>query len=238
MRPFAFQPAVSCVNSSPVSICVTSANPDSPHARVCQAALAAYSEPEFGPTVWLCDETPFHERLNRYLQDLHARQIPLAVWLQDDAIIEPDTLALLLGDRADAENDGWRPALVSARSNRVAGAQNIRFTQIGELEGLQWVDEYYWDTTDWLFPVCTLIDVAAWLQVGGLESDRWFADNHLSWKLRQAGWALVVSRAYVHHYGSQSLASNPSEQAQAGLDWLLAREPACAAELGFTPPPE
>lgn len=160
------------------------------------------------------------------------------VMMPDDAVLHPDTMALLLEDVAFLRQElpDAKLGMVACRSNFVVGPQNVRSANGGALAP----NALSYDSENQILAAATLYPVVAWFpkaahrEIGGFTLGlEWYCDNLYCHDLKQAGYSLFVSRSYVHHVGMRTINGGKStEQLNAeGLAWLRRHRPDFYAEL-------
>ncbi len=139
--------------------------------------------------------------------------------LNDDAVLTPDTIPLLLEDvetaRTFSASEGARLGLLGTRSNYIRGTQRA----YGPGESLAVVDA--------VSPVCAYIshealDDVVWPPIN------WWSDDLICWDLANLGYSHFVSRAYVHHVGERTQRSNGESHAdlqREAAGWLQVHRP-------------
>lgn len=150
------------------------------------------------------------------------------LFLNDDTVLTPTTISLLKEDIELIRKEGVKVGAIGLRSNFSAGFQNIRRrlpNDPEQLPGLKWPSEDQIIFTDQIFASAfwierkTLLDISQdWTRI------EWYGDNLLSWDLQQAGYQNAISRAYLHHIGSQSN-SDYEKLDREGREWLKKNRP-------------
>jgi hypothetical protein len=130
------------------------------------------------------------------------------ILLNDDAVLLPDTVQVLLEDAwliADQARD-FRLGFLACRSNFVPGVQNIRAPNEGELRH----NFMRYDSEDRILPAARISPIAAFIRrealeaIGGFPPINWYSDDLMCYDLMRMGYTNFVSRAYVHHIGQRS----------------------------------
>lgn len=150
--------------------------------------------------------------------------------LNDDAVLHPETLRLLVEDWQALANQGTKVGFLGCRSNFIAGEGNIRRGNGGQLGGVAFSSESWILPVETVFPVCALVSRKAYLDAGGFEPAlHWYADNLLCFDMRKQGYRHFVSRAYVHHVGMRGTLEEAgrtmAEENERGLAWLRQHRP-------------
>lgn len=166
--------------------------------------------------------------------------------MQDDAVLHPDAIRFMLEDLDILAQN--RPdlliGLLGARSNYVAGHQNVRSANGGKWDygTITYDTEWQILQTDIVFPVLAWYTRSAFEQVGGFAKGIiWSNDVLFNYDLSNAGYTHFISRAYVHHVGSRATteSSNIPQLEAESIAWMKANRPdflQYMVERGFHPP--
>ncbi len=118
-------------------------------------------------------------------------------------------------------NVGW----LGARSDYVLYHQNIRFPIENDVvSGLKYDSEKSIKEAEVIAPICAVINKEAW-GVAKFPSINWFSDNIICMDMSKAGYKHFVSRAYVHHAGSQTVGMDYALCLEEPKAWLKANRP-------------
>jgi hypothetical protein len=153
------------------------------------------------------------------------------VLLNDDAVLLPDTLRLLLEDVALLRRDypQLKIGYVCCRSNVAPGAQNVRAPNGGALRpnGMRFDSEDRILALDRVSPICGWLHRDALEAIGGFPPINWFSDDLMCWDLGRRGYRHFVSRAYVHHVGMRSTLQGRTQEdlLREGQAWLREHRP-------------
>ena len=154
------------------------------------------------------------------------------ILMNDDAVLTPDTVPLLLEDRdlLRENHPDVRIGLLGCRSNFVAGAQNVRAPNGGTLppNQLRFDSEGRVIPSDRISPIAAYLERAALEDIGGFPPLHWFSDDLMCFDLKRKGYVNLVSRAYVHHIGQRaSVQCGASQQSMSreAIDWLRENRP-------------
>lgn len=154
------------------------------------------------------------------------------ILLNDDAVLTPDTVRLLMEDilliRKSAPT--VKLGFLACRSNFIAGPQNVRAPNGGKLGSscLRYDSEEKIIGVERISPVCAYIPREALEAIGGFPPINWFSDDLMCWDLGQKGYASFISRAYVHHIGQRaSTQGGATEQdlLREGREWVQRHRP-------------
>jgi hypothetical protein len=143
----------------------------------------------------------------------------------DDVVITPSTIDLLAEDTRILESNAVNLGILGARSDYVLPDQNIRFpVHDDRQEGLRWASEAKIKETGVIAPIFATIGKKAW-EVAKFPSTNWYSDNIICHDLQEAGYRHFVSRAYVHHAGSQTVGTDFKKCHEEPREWIKANRP-------------
>ena len=141
----------------------------------------------------------------------------------DDVVLNPSTLALLREDKRILEENGQKIGFLGARSDYVLPDQNIRF-EGGGRDGVRWSHENFIKETQVIAPIFATITREAW-DTAKFPSTNWYSDNIICHDLQKAGYRHFVSRAYVHHAGSQTVGMDYKKCHEEPRAWIKENRP-------------
>ncbi len=185
-------------------------------------SLGSYGNIRFRPN----SATNFGDAYNEIIDYAFSRHYDSLIVCNDDVVFTPDTLKLLEEDyqflTVDREYKlGW----LGARSDYVLHDQNIRFPVSGDrVSGLKYLSEGNIKETEVIAPICAVVNRDAW-RVAKFPSINWFSDNIICMDMAKAGFKHFVSRAYVHHAGSQTVGMDYEKCLEEPKAWLKANRP-------------
>jgi hypothetical protein len=143
----------------------------------------------------------------------------------DDVVLNPSTIDLLNGDQEILYSNGYNLGFLGARSDYVLPDQNIRFpVEEDKRAGLKWESESYIKPTGVIAPIFASVTRKAW-NVAKFPSTNWYSDNIICHDLQKAGFRHFVSRAYVHHAGSQTVGTDFEKCHEEPREWIKANRP-------------
>jgi hypothetical protein len=143
----------------------------------------------------------------------------------DDVVLTPTTLDLLAKDAELLQENNINIGFLGARSDYVLPDQNIRFpVHDDRQEGLRWASEAKIKETGVIAPIFATISKKAW-DVAKFPSTNWYSDNIICHDLQEAGFRHFVSRAYVHHAGSQTVGTDFKKCHEEPREWIKANRP-------------
>jgi hypothetical protein len=134
----------------------------------------------------------------------------------DDIVFTPFTYSQLIDDtefivkRFGIQNIGW----IATQCDYAIGLQNIRhippsYPDVNfTLNDIKHEREYYIRETEFVAPICGLVFKQNWTNYLPIN---YFSDNIQCHQMKNKGKRHFISRAYVHHVGSQSLLSSQEE---------------------------
>lgn len=141
----------------------------------------------------------------------------------DDVVLNPQTIELLGEDKQILEENGQKIGFLGARSDYVLPDQNIRF-EGGGRDGVRWSHEGFIKETPVIAPIFATITREAW-DTAKFPSTNWYSDNIICHDLQEAGYRHFVSRAYVHHAGSQTVGMDYQKCHEEPREWIKAHRP-------------
>ena len=166
------------------------------------------------------DATNFGDAYNavirRAFQEFHE-----VVVCNDDIVFNPTTWKLLGEDVAFLRDKSIPLGWLAARSDYARGLQNIRLGQ-GQISWFRYETENLINMTDVIAPICSYIHKDAWVDFPPLN---WYSDDVNCLDIQKKGFQHAISRAYVHHVGSQTCGFNAKELIQSAQPWIKANRP-------------
>jgi hypothetical protein len=163
----------------------------------------------------------FGDAYNFAMRDAFTRHTELVI-CNDDIVFTPTTWARLLADVALLKEAVADLGYVAARSDYARGAQNIR-CGTGRLDFLRFESERSIVETPVIAPICAWIRRDAWVDFPPIN---WFSDDVQCADMKRRHF---VSRAYVHHVGSQTCGNDAARCMADAKSWLKANRPALHA---------
>jgi len=137
--------------------------------------------------------------------------------------LNPQTIELLGEDKRILEENGQKIGFLGARSDYVLPDQNIRF-EGGGRDGVRWSHEGFIKETPVIAPIFATITREAW-DTAKFPSTNWYSDNIICHDLNVAGYQHFVSRAYVHHAGSQTIGVDFKKSHEEPRAWIMKNRP-------------
>jgi hypothetical protein len=148
----------------------------------------------------------------------------------DDIVFTPNTWETLSSDVNFINKKFKDSGYVACRSDFARSPQNIRTGQDG-IEFLRFVSEEKIIITDVISPICASIKKSAWVDFPPIN---YFSDDVQCLDMKRNHY---VSRAYVHHVGSQTCGSDVKKCMDDAEPWLIANRPELHAKWFLTTAP-
>ena len=189
--------------------------------EVMLASIKAYVPAEVEKHVHFKVGPTFGEAYNFAMRDAFTRHAEVII-CNDDIVFTPATWRTLLADVAMLKEAVGGLGYVAARSDYARGAQNIR-CGAGRLDFLRFESEQSIVETPVIAPICAWIHRDAWVDFPPIN---WFSDDVQCADMKRRHF---VSRAYVHHVGSQTCGHNAGKCMADAEPWLKANRPAMHA---------
>jgi hypothetical protein len=147
------------------------------------------------------------------------------IMANDDVVMTPSAIDLLAEDARILESSGVKVGFIGARSDYVLHSQNIRFpVSKDNVIGVKWESEDYIKQAEVIAPIFASISREAW-ETAKFPSTNWYSDNIICHDLQKAGFQHFVSRAYVHHAGSQTVGTDFEKCHEEPREWIKANRP-------------
>ena len=137
----------------------------------------------------------------------------------DDVVFTPHFWAQMVEDLKiiPSDNRGW----VAARSDYARGRQNIRWSD-EPCTGLKNPVEDHILRANIIAPIVGYISKDAWIDFPPIN---WFSDDVQCLDMNDHGYQHYISRAYVHHVGSQTCGFNFDKCIEDARPWLEQNRP-------------
>jgi hypothetical protein len=153
----------------------------------------------------------------------------------DDVVLRPDTMPLMLTDVATLKASGKKIGWVGARSDHVSGGQNIRTFKSSYCSHHE--DDKGVKQVNFIAPIFAYVSREAFT-AAPFAMTHWYSDNLSCDEMAAIGYNHFVSRAYVHHVGSSSgkpVGLTVDYKTEAGR-WMWPNKPIYAARYGLPKP--
>ena len=145
----------------------------------------------------------------------------------DDIVFTPTTWAVLLADVAKLRKVVPNLGYVATRSDYARGEQNVRSGR-GKIDFLRYQSERHIVETPVIAPICAWIHRDSWVDFPPIN---WFSDDVQCADMKRRHF---ISRAYVHHVGSQTCGQDAQRCYEDAEPWLRANRPELHARFYFT----
>lgn len=151
----------------------------------------------------------FGEAYNALINDAVEAKYKRIVIANDDIVLRPDTLTKLVEDADDLDANGIRWQWLAARTDWVRhNEQNIRFPYANRgLRAVGYPEEEHIVPAQTISPIFAMIRADRWKDIGDFAPISWFSDDEHCYRGSKLGYTNYVSRAYVHHVGSQTMSN-------------------------------
>jgi hypothetical protein len=193
---------------------------------VMKASIAAYVPREVEVLIFRNVGSSFGEAYNHGVREAFRAHESVVV-CNDDIVFTPTTWETLAYDvahlRANIADLGW----VATRSDYARGGQNIRIGR-GQINFLRYESEQHILRADIIAPICAWIHRDAWIDFPPIN---WFSDDVQCLEMKRQHF---VSRAYVHHVGSQTCGQDAKKCMEDAEPWLRANRPELHARWYLT----
>jgi hypothetical protein len=139
----------------------------------------------------------------------------------DDIVFNPYTWQTLGEDVSILRGENIPLGWVSCRSDYARGYQNIRLGK-GKMAWFRWETEKKILPVDIIAPICAYIHKEAWVPFPPLN---WYSDDVQSLDVIEKNFTNWISRAYVHHVGSQTCGFDEQSLIQSAKPWIKENRP-------------
>lgn len=170
--------------------------------------------------------TNFGDAFNQVCNEAFKGHEDLVV-CNDDIVFMPSTWQRLMEDVAFLQESTEKVGWVAGRSDYARGAQNIRNRFDGDkMTGLRWDSEKNIVETDIIAPFFGWVSRKAWVDFPPLN---WYSDDIQCIDMTEKGFKHYVSRAYVHHAGSQTFGVDYQKCVEDARPWIEKNRPKLAS---------
>jgi hypothetical protein len=145
----------------------------------------------------------------------------------DDVVLTPNTMNILLEDVEKAKNIyGDMVGFVATMTDNCRQTQSIRFPQY---QGDRQIFGK-WESEGFMREMRVISPIFAWISKKAFEAAKfpplnWYSDDVMCEDLNRLGFHHFVSRAYVHHVGSQTVGTDYNRLNDEAMPWLRANRP-------------
>jgi hypothetical protein len=179
------------------------------------------------------NETKYHCNYGKSFGESYNTAIQAAfdIWPCETLYIANDDVVLTPTTISDFERDtealsAFKVGLLGARSDFVLWPQNIRSTvENDSCLGVKWASEDSIKEVGVIAPVFAQISREVWKSGVRIPPINWYSDNVWCHDLSKLGFRHFVSRAYVHHAGSQTIGRDFKGLNDEALEWLKVNRP-------------
>ena len=199
----------------PIVVCTVG----SPSLPVLQASVTAYA-PDTPLLVFKGYLGNFGDDYNSAMVEAFKEHDEIII-ANDDVVLNPNTMRLLLDDIAMLKRDGVKIGFVATRSDAVRPLQNIR---------VQPQTEHIVKEVLSISPIFAYISKEAF-EVAGFPPINWYSDDVMCFDLSKEGYRHFVSRAYVHHAGSMTVGQDSEKLINADSPWVINHRPELAKHI-------
>ena len=139
----------------------------------------------------------------------------------DDIVLTPYTWEALAKDVALLKGENIPLGWVACRSDYARGYQNIRLGQ-GKMEWFKYETESKILRAEVIAPICAWVSKAGWVDFPPLN---WYSDDIQCLDMMSKGRQHFISRAYVHHAGSQTVGRDGMQCIRDAQPWIKENRP-------------
>jgi hypothetical protein len=148
-------------------------------------------------------------------------EVDEVVVCNDDIVFTPYTWQTLAEDVSALRSENIPLGWVACRSDYARGYQNIRLGE-GRMEWFKYASEHKILETDIIAPICAYIHKSDWIDFLPLN---WYSDDVQCLDMQKAGKRHFISRAYVHHVGSQTCGFDATNLIESAKPVIKAHRP-------------
>ena len=164
--------------------------------------------------------TNFGDAFNQVIEQAFQEHDEIVV-CNDDIVLTPYTWRLLSEDVSVIRGENIPLGWVACRSDYARGYQNIRLGQ-GKMKWFRYETELKIMPADIIAPICAYIHKEAWVPFPPLN---WYSDDVQCLDVMAKGFLNFVSRAYVHHVGSQTCGFDATNLIESAKPWIRENRP-------------
>ena len=148
-------------------------------------------------------------------------EVDEVVVCNDDIVFNPYTWQTLSEDVSLLKSENIPLGWVACRSDYARGYQNIRLGQ-GKMEWFKYETEHKILTAEVIAPICGWMSKEAWIDFPPLN---WYSDDIQCLDMSNKGLRHFISRAYVHHVGSQTCGFDSMKCVRDAQPWIKENRP-------------
>jgi len=165
------------------------------------------------------DATNFGDAYNAAVREAFLTHNDVIV-CNDDVVLTPYTHSVLMEDvkSLPAEDRGW----VATRSDYARGLQNIRFKHPGDGNTIRHASEDSIFQVEVIAPIFAYVEKRAFVDFPPIN---WYSDDIQCIDMSKNGFKHYISRAYVHHVGSQTCGMDYQKCVEDARPWIEKNRP-------------
>lgn len=148
-------------------------------------------------------------------------EVDEVVVCNDDIVFNPYTWETLAEDVSLLKGENIPLGWVACRSDYARGYQNIRLGQ-GRMEWFKYETEHKIMTAEVIAPICGWVSREAWIDFPPIN---WYSDDIQCLDMSNKGLRHFISRAYVHHVGSQTCGFDGMKCVREAQPWIKENRP-------------
>lgn len=150
----------------------------------------------------------------------------------DDVVLTPNTMRLLLEDVEKLKTAVDKIGFVATLADNVRASQNIRVQFFNDDQ----IVYGRWRSEDVIKQVPVIAPIFAWMPKAAFQAVQfppitWWSDDIICEDFTAAGFKMFVSRAYVHHVGSNTVGHDYERLKSQARPWVEANRPQYLSEL-------
>lgn len=210
----------------PIVVCTIG----SPSLSVLEASVQAYA-PKHPLIVHRGSTGSFGGDFNEALTQAFATHDEV-ILANDDVVLTPSTMDILLEDVDKLKKVVEKIGFVATMADNVRASQNIRMRVFADDE----IVYGRWRSEGVIKQVPVIAPIFAWMPKQAFQAVQfppitWWSDDIICEDFDKAGFKLFVSRAYVHHVGSNTIGTDYERLKNQALPWVQANRPHYMQEL-------
>lgn len=210
----------------PIVVCTVG----SPSLPVLEASIKAYA-PDHALIVHRGSSGSFGGDYNQALTEAFKDHDEVII-ANDDVVLTPSTMETLLEDVGRLKQSVDKIGFVATMADNVRACQNIRVRMFSDDE----IVYGRWRSEGVVKQMPVIAPIFAWMPRAAFEAVQfppitWWSDDIICEDLVKAGFQLFVSRAYVHHVGSNTIGTDYERLKSQALPWVQANRPEYIREL-------
>lgn len=194
--------------ATPIIVCTV----DNKCLPVLEASVKAYA-PQANLISHKVDRSTFGQSYNAAMAKAFEQYDEIII-ANDDVVLTPLTYQTLMQDVEELKRQhGDSLGFVAANADNVRDSQSVKVNDFS-----QYIRTYA------ISPLFAWISKKAF-QAAQFPHTNWFSDDIICEDLSRSGFVHYVSRAYVHHAGSQTIGKDDFHHYQEAIRWIEAHRP-------------